>query len=259
MSVSTLTLQDVEHLEDYIDGQYPSQGEWTRAKAVISKLRLIVSDRLPASPAIIAFADERRRQIEKEGWTPEHDDDHVDGELSGAAACYAPFGTTYKIPERPSKYAAINMAREAASGGMDTLREAMRIHAEKNPRPPSRWPWEDVAWKPSSRKRNIEKAAALLAAEWERIDRAEKAAASISMETSGHRKPASTVRQVAAKMLAINEYDQREVARRLGLHEAEDDGKLDYEAALAAVRRAGERGRLGDLDFALDSLLEVRT
>jgi hypothetical protein len=256
MSASTLTLQDVGQLEDYVDGQYPSQGDWTRAKVVIAKLRLIVSGGLQESPAIIAFADERRRQIEREGWTPEHDDEHADGELSGAAACYALFGTTYKVPERPSKYAAINMAREAASSGMDTLREAVRIHAEKNPRPPSRWPWEDAAWKPSSRKRNIEKAAALLAAEWERIDRAERAASSV--ETSAPGKPASTVRQVAAKMLSIREYDQRRVVKRLGLREAEDDGKLDYEAALAAVRRAGDRGRLEELDLELDAFLEVR-
>lgn len=32
---------------------------------------------------------ERRRQIEAEGWTPEHDDEHSNGELSDAAGCYA--------------------------------------------------------------------------------------------------------------------------------------------------------------------------
>lgn len=31
---------------------------------------------------------ERRRQIEKEQWTPEHDDEHVACELSRAAICY---------------------------------------------------------------------------------------------------------------------------------------------------------------------------
>lgn len=35
------------------------------------------------------IAAERRRQIEKEGWTPEHDDQHNDGELALAAALYA--------------------------------------------------------------------------------------------------------------------------------------------------------------------------
>ncbi|HCF4141261.1 TPA: hypothetical protein NIE10_006450, partial [Pseudomonas aeruginosa] len=32
---------------------------------------------------------ERRRQVEAEGWTPEHDDEHNGGELADAAACYA--------------------------------------------------------------------------------------------------------------------------------------------------------------------------
>lgn len=35
------------------------------------------------------IAAERRRQIESEGWTPEHDDKHVQGELARAAAGYA--------------------------------------------------------------------------------------------------------------------------------------------------------------------------
>lgn len=39
--------------------------------------------------AIEAIAAERQRQIEVEGWTPEHDDDHNNGELADAAACYA--------------------------------------------------------------------------------------------------------------------------------------------------------------------------
>lgn len=34
------------------------------------------------------IADERQRQVEAEGRTPEHDDEH-EGELSDAAACYA--------------------------------------------------------------------------------------------------------------------------------------------------------------------------
>lgn len=35
------------------------------------------------------IAAERARQIAEEGWTPEHDDQHSDGALSRAAACYA--------------------------------------------------------------------------------------------------------------------------------------------------------------------------
>lgn len=35
------------------------------------------------------IAEERQRQIKKEGWTAEHDDQHTAGELSVAAALYA--------------------------------------------------------------------------------------------------------------------------------------------------------------------------
>lgn len=35
------------------------------------------------------IAAERKRQIEEEGWTPEHDDEHGKSELAQAAACYA--------------------------------------------------------------------------------------------------------------------------------------------------------------------------
>ena len=35
------------------------------------------------------IAAKRQRQVEQEGWTPSHDDEHHDGELALAAACYA--------------------------------------------------------------------------------------------------------------------------------------------------------------------------
>ena len=31
---------------------------------------------------------ERHRQVEAEGWTPEHDDTHARGEMASAAACW---------------------------------------------------------------------------------------------------------------------------------------------------------------------------
>jgi hypothetical protein len=43
------------------------------------------------------IAEERKRQIEVEGWTAEHDDEHTDGELALAAVCYA---TPIKLYER---------------------------------------------------------------------------------------------------------------------------------------------------------------
>lgn len=35
------------------------------------------------------IAAERKRQVEVEGWTPEHDDHHHTGSMARAAACYA--------------------------------------------------------------------------------------------------------------------------------------------------------------------------
>ena len=82
---------------------------------------------------------ERRRQIEAEGWTPDHDDRHSAGAMADAAACYAMFrGTDAALPE-----------------GYYEL-----------------WPWDREWWKPSGRRRNLVKAAALLLAEIERLDRA---------------------------------------------------------------------------------------
>ena len=93
-----------------------------------------------ASDALRDVSAERRRQVEVEGWTPEHDDEHNACELSDAAACYA-------------------LGSEAADVG-DV---------------PGCWPqsWDESWWRPSQdRRRNLVKAAALLLAEIERLDRA---------------------------------------------------------------------------------------
>lgn len=87
--------------------------------------------------AVIAeIAAERRRQVEAEGWTPEHDDAHTRGELAFAAVCYA--DPLYR-------------EREQA---------------------PLKWPWDARCWKPKDRRRDLIRAAALLVAEIERLDRA---------------------------------------------------------------------------------------
>ena len=41
------------------------------------------------SEGIRLIAAERQRQVDVEGWTPAHDDEHDEGELAIAAACYA--------------------------------------------------------------------------------------------------------------------------------------------------------------------------
>lgn len=78
------------------------------------------------------IAAERNRQVNEEGWTDEHDDQHVNESLSVAAACYAlPANLRFTI-----------------------------MHL---------WPWDRKWWKPSpDRIRDLTKAGALIAAEIDR-------------------------------------------------------------------------------------------
>lgn len=77
---------------------------------------------------------ERKRQIEVEGWTSDHDAHHINGELKAAAFCYWGYGTAWT----------------------DKDIEEM-------------WPWEKLWWKPNSNRiKNLIKSGALYMAENER-------------------------------------------------------------------------------------------
>lgn len=108
------------------------------------------------SPAIRAIAAERRRQIESEGWTPEHDDAHTDFSLAKAACVYTA-GATLAGPDRAV------MDNFGGAGTPAWMKDL--------------WPWDISWWKPKDRQRDLEKAGALLVAE---LDRLIRAAASIS-------------------------------------------------------------------------------
>ncbi|MEM9964166.1 MAG: hypothetical protein AAGC58_02335 [Asticcacaulis sp.] len=82
--------------------------------------------------------DERRRQIEVEGWTPEHDDEHAVGEMAVAASAYALNAALPAFPRRT----------------------------------PHKWLWDLRWWKPTTPRRDLIKAGALIIAEIERLDRA---------------------------------------------------------------------------------------
>jgi hypothetical protein len=103
---------------------------------IVAGRAALASSGSPASgmeEAVREVVAERRRQVEAEGWTAEHDDEHTDGELVDAAACYLIY-----------------------RGG----------HT------PHRWPWSREWWKPKGHRRNLARAGALILAEIERIDRA---------------------------------------------------------------------------------------
>lgn len=96
------------------------------------------------------IAAERKRQIEQEGWTPDHDDEHDDASLAVAGACYA------------------GMAHYLNTARNEHQRQIMTEEAD----PSVLWPWDERWWKPSAdRIRNLEKAGALIAAEIDRLER----------------------------------------------------------------------------------------
>lgn len=51
------------------------------------------------SNGIALIAHERERQINQEGWTPEHDDEHDDGDLAMAAVCYAAIVPVFRFED----------------------------------------------------------------------------------------------------------------------------------------------------------------
>ncbi|EHJ3657099.1 hypothetical protein J9T75_002291 [Salmonella enterica] len=89
-------------------------------------------ERLNLSTAAADVLAERHRQITVKGWTPEHDDTYIGFELAAAAISYIE-------PMEAENY----------------------------------WPadWHDDYFRPSGYRRNLVKAAALLLAEIERLDR----------------------------------------------------------------------------------------
>ena len=106
-----------------------------------------------SATAMMDVIDERLRQQSVEGWSLEHDDAHSSGEMAAAAATYA-YSTT--LSDRHRQY----VSGIYSIDNSVTLREL--------------WPasWDKIWWKPTDRRRDLVKAAALLIAEIERLDRA---------------------------------------------------------------------------------------
>lgn len=89
---------------------------------------------------------ERRRQVDIEGWTAETDDKHTVGQMAVAGAAYA-IQSADLMTTRPRAIQAVML-----------------------------WPWAKTWWKPKTSRENLVRAAALLIADIERIDRANHAA-----------------------------------------------------------------------------------
>lgn len=107
--------------------------------------------RPPSSEGVEAIAAERRRQVTVEGWSPQHDDAHDEGDLLAAAICYA----------------------EDAFWG-----------PRGDPKPRDGWPWDAKWWKPKGKLRNLARAGALIAAEFDRTVRQARHGASDRLEAA---------------------------------------------------------------------------
>lgn len=117
-------------------------------KRLAAEAALSAANEGTLAPVILEIANERLRQISVEGWTPEHDDQHSSGELAGAAGCYAKH---------------VNARQWCFKNNPDDY----QCEPE-----PSGWPWAAEWWKPKNPRSDLIRAAALIVAELERLDRA---------------------------------------------------------------------------------------
>jgi hypothetical protein len=105
--------------------------------------------------AAVDVVNERTRQIHDERFDASHDDGNNDGAMALAAASYAANAATWLQHNRP---------------------EHAKRNYEKLSIPSLRWPWLAKWWKPKSPRRDLVRAAALIIAEIEKIDRKENRA-----------------------------------------------------------------------------------
>lgn len=116
---------------------------------------------MTTTKAIDDVLSERARQVSVEGWTPEHDDQHDKGELAAAAACYAASAFNSTAP-KPHAFSDCVFGFQSFIGAF--------------------WPWSRTWWKPKDARRDLVRAAALIIAEIERIDRAAETASDLPAE-----------------------------------------------------------------------------
>jgi hypothetical protein len=106
--------------------------------------------------AVIA---ERRRHVDVEGWTTEHDDDHVPGELARAGAAYLYSGS---LQDPDARARARRWYEKHGHEVPDTIRRL--------------WPWDWRWWKPAEDdcRRDLVRGCSLGIAEGEKFDRARR-------------------------------------------------------------------------------------
>lgn len=110
---------------------------------------------------------ERKRQIEQEGWTPEHDDEHDEAELALAAVCYAAPVRLYRIREYSTGLQIQDPWPSSWDDGWDK-----RFKYGERKQNPGNVPPTPETYTDSERIDLLVKAGALIAAEIDRLQRA---------------------------------------------------------------------------------------
>lgn len=142
MTNNQLTTERLEIMLAETLGTTAARGEQASIEVNASIFISVLTEALASrngSQALQDVAAERQRQISAEGWGIEHDDEHAPGQLSDAGGCYA-----------------LNAFED------DKMREGYE---------PDWWPWERHWYKPGTPRRDLVKAAALIIAEIEHLDR----------------------------------------------------------------------------------------
>lgn len=146
---AAVALSDIGQDETDADAFQPMRSGYNRAPLItvgdMRRAASLVSRPAPEpqapTHALADIAAERQRQISAEGWSPEHDDSHVSGELAMAAAVYA-------------------------------LTSFLDTEQSRNMAFTRYWPWDRCWFKPAGGRRDLVRAAALILAEIDRLDRA---------------------------------------------------------------------------------------
>ena len=108
------------------------------------------------------IAAERQRQIDKEGWTAEHDDEHERGELASMAVCYASPYRPYVLGKQGDNI----YFKDAYPPSWDSCWDKRKRHEFGDG-----IVIENKSLPPKQRIRNLVKAGALIAAEIDRLQR----------------------------------------------------------------------------------------
>lgn len=200
-----LTVEHVGQIRDFLLTAFDGMQDQLQAHA---RAAGVLTDGAPEEPPPMGWFSnaardvlaERRRQVEVEERSAESDDRYRYGELARAAAAYALIGSS----------------------------DGRVIGDELEPSLTTRvWPWAQSWWKPKSRRRNLERAGALILAEIERLDRA--TAERMRVESSPA--PHEVARSELAERTGLSDQAIDAVFDRVDAHQAATQPFVDAAAA----------------------------